>query len=102
MPESPEGGWPALLAEMEACLVAAEAEPRPDGFAAEPVWTPPDSIGPLPVELAERARAIVRAQAATIALIEDRRRQIGRHLVALRSIPLAGDGGRPSYLDTMS
>lgn len=74
--------------------------PTADDLAAleRPVRTP-SGTGPFPEELAERAQALMDAQYATIQRLEGLKRETGRHLAAMRSVPPHRDS-RSVYLDT--
>lgn len=73
--------------------------PTADDLAAleRPVRTP-SGAGPFPEELAQRARALMKAQDAAIRRLEGLQRTTGRHLAAMRSIPPHRDD-RSVYLD---
>lgn len=62
-------------------------------------WAPPQGLGPLPLELRDRAAAILIAQRAATARLDEHRRETGRHLSALRTVPQVNTHERSAYLD---
>lgn len=79
--------WTRLLDRFEREL-ADSAEPAP--------WTPPDA--PLPPELADRARAVLRRQRERMLRTEEELTRVRRHLDAVRHVP--GQAVRPpAFLD---
>lgn len=79
--------WTRLLDRFEREL-ADPAGPEP--------WTLPDA--PLPPELADRARAVLRRQRERMLRTEEELARVRRHLDALRHVP--GPAGRPpAFLD---
>lgn len=67
-----------------------------DGAQDAPAWHPPAE--PLPAELADRAREVLRRQQARIAAIRAEQDSIAHQLVALRRVPdTAADV--PAFLD---
>lgn len=92
MPSSTFEAWSAALDDLERELDWAEQADRD-------VWTPPVGLGTLPAELVERATRILAAQRAAIARVDDERRDTGRHLAALRTVPSTTDAAASVYLD---
>ncbi|MDN4613424.1 hypothetical protein P5G50_03060 [Leifsonia sp. F6_8S_P_1B] len=87
--------WTDALERLEQVLREALA-----GGAFEPgVWTPPAGLGPLPVELRERATRLLDAQQHTLRHLADMRRSTARHLSAVRSVPRDASGPAPVYVD---
>jgi hypothetical protein len=91
--------WLDALAEMEA--VAARSG---DGEYAPDVWnsaamTAAADLGPLPVDLQERALNLAATQKSAIARVVEARRTVMAHLAALRSVPAASDVEQSVYLD---
>ena len=95
--------WAAALDELELDVTAAEAllaeEHRGRDLPAADPWTPPEGLGPLPLDLRPRADAILTRQlAAAVAMAAG----IG---ATRRQAALAGrldsgrDNDRPAYLD---
>ncbi|MCW4385739.1 hypothetical protein OH146_08115 [Salinibacterium sp. SYSU T00001] len=62
-------------------------------------WMPPVGLGVLPAELVERATRILTAQRDLMRQLEDERREAGRHLAALRSVPSTLSAEASVYLD---
>lgn len=98
MPRSDEtrAAWLEALAEMEAVA----------GASGDGTFVPPRTLargvadlGPLPVELADRAREVQRAQKSAIERVLEARRSVSKHLAALRSVPPARETDRAVYLD---
>lgn len=88
--------WLEVLAELEDAVAEAG---RPGEPGAEPApWTPPVGIGPLPEDLAERARAIVAAQETAMARLRDAQRTNRSHAGMLRALPHRA-GTTSVYLD---
>jgi hypothetical protein len=77
--------------------VLAELERHADAPALSAGWVPPASLGPLPEELAPRARAIAAAQERAIRRMTDEQRRVGAHLDAVDVIAPARS--RAVYLD---
>ena len=76
-----------------------EADQAPEASTGVVPWTPPAGLGPLPAELAPRAQALVTALTAAAARTAAARDEVARQLAAVRSVPLAEDGGSSVYLD---
>jgi len=92
------GAWLALLDELEASL--GEAALVTGGVileAARPQWIPPVALGPIPPDLADRARDILGGQQELIAELRAERRTVGEQLAALRQVP--SREARAVYLD---
>lgn len=90
-PES--AAWAEALDRMEHELHGALAQ-------VDPVpWRPPIALGPIPVELQERATRLLEAQLHTIRYLEDVRQTTARHLAAVRSVPRSEVGAHPVYFD---
>lgn len=91
--------WLEVLAELEDAVVQAG---RPDGFDgadADPTpWTPPAGIGPLPEDLAERARTLLASQESAMALLRSAQRTNRSHAGVLRALPHRA-GTSSVYLD---
>jgi hypothetical protein len=99
--------WTAALDELELDLVRAEALLARDhslrDVTAEDLlrgvaWTPPVGLPPLPVELAQRARAVLARQTAAAAALA-----VGmaanRRQAMLTTRMSAETGASPAYLD---
>jgi hypothetical protein len=80
--------WAAVLDELER---------HADAPALSGGWEAPGSLGPLPEELAPRARAIAAAQDRAIRRMTDEQRRVGAHLDAVDVIAPARS--RAVYLD---
>ncbi|WP_372698481.1 hypothetical protein [Arthrobacter sp. JSM 101049] len=85
-----------MLEDLEHQLEAAQALEASTGVVP---WTPPAGLGPLPAELAPRAQALVAALNDAAVRTVAARDEIARQLAAVRSVPLAEDGGSSVYLD---
>jgi hypothetical protein len=97
LPEQPPSGaeWAEILTSMERELARLQQEPA----AAAVPWTVPAAAGPIPPELADRARALAAAQRDVAGELERERAATARHLSALRSIPGVAARGGAVYLD---
>jgi hypothetical protein len=80
--------WETLFDRFERELDDADASAAP--------WHPPAE--PMPEELAERARDVLRRQQERIAEIRSQQDAIAQQLVALRRVPDA-TADTPAYLD---
>lgn len=90
--------WLSVLDEMEALTADATAV----GAAIAPtraIWLAPARLGPIPIELRERADRVLAAQRDAIQQLEEMRHSTGEHLAAVRSIPSAQRAGQSVYLD---
>lgn len=101
--QSDRAGWLRLLAELEAELsVAARTDPlavEDDGRTPASGWSAPEQLGPLPADLADRARLLLDAEREVIRELADLQRRTGRHLAAVRSVPAAARTEQSVYLD---
>jgi len=96
--------WDAVLTAMETYLQRAIIDDADEPEIGGPViggrvWELPGDIGPLPIELRERAERVLDAQQQGVAELEGRQRTVARHLAALRTVPVSTDGGSSPYLD---
>lgn len=90
--------WLSVLDEMEALTADATAV----GAANAPsraTWSVPTRLGPIPIELRERADRVLAAQRDAIQQLEEMRQSTRAHLAAVRSIPSAQRAGQSVYLD---
>lgn len=89
--------WEALLDQMEAAADAVLA----DSVQELNVWEPPAGFPALPVELADRARAVSGKQKLALEHATDSKRVVSEHLAAVNQIPNPRfDTGQPAvYLD---
>lgn len=85
-----------MLEDLEHHLEASQA---PEASGGVVPWAPPAGLGPLPVDLAARAQALIAALNDAAVRTTAARDEIGRQLAAVRSVPLAEDGGSSVYLD---
>jgi len=92
--EETRAAWLAALAEMESVAGAAG-----DKSWAPSQWSPDPDLGPLPADLADRAREVQAKQKSAIARVLEARRAVAKHLAALKSVPPAKDTDRAVYLD---
>ena len=92
--------WVTILVEMEERLDdAARVMGSADSVIAADAWTVPSNIGPIPAELAERARDVLSNQRKIVGELENARRVTLKHLAAVRSVPPARNPGTSVYLD---
>ncbi len=95
-----DAAWEAALAQLELDVEVAERMLAHDHVPqpADP-WAPPTNLGPLPAELADRARALLGRQLevgrrlAEAALLAKRHGQVAQ---AMRAVPPSV----PVYIDT--
>lgn len=90
-------GWPEVLDEMEA--LARDATAGSVDVRAKSVWSPPTHLGPIPVELRERAGQVLAAHRDAIDDLQVLHRTAGRHLAAVRSVPSGQRTDQSVYLD---
>jgi hypothetical protein len=87
--------WSGILDRLEAdiALAVSGGEPEP--------WNPPAEAetGPLPEELAERARRILDAQLESMDMLGKVRNDALAHLDALSAVPDSQSSARPLFLD---
>ncbi|MGM7775724.1 hypothetical protein ACSVHC_06820 [Arthrobacter sp. KNU-44] len=93
MSADPVQEWSDLLDRLEADIAVAVS-----GGEAEP-WNPPAAAGPVPEELADRARRILDAQLESIAMLGKVRNDALAHLDALGAVPDSQSSARPLFLD---
>lgn len=96
--------WTAVLDELETDVTKVEtllaADHRMRDHAIIDNWTPPQGLGPLPLDLRPRADAILSrqlsaARAVTLALATNR-----RHAAVANRIEAGSQGApRPAYID---
>ncbi|TQL46607.1 hypothetical protein FB562_2131 [Homoserinimonas aerilata] len=93
--------WSEALDALEQELALADELGEPDdlGELSGNDWVAPTGLGSLPPELVDRARAILDAQRATVARLEERRRDTARHLAALQTVPHMQQREAAVYLD---
>lgn len=86
-PEGAPEGWASILDRLETGISLA--------FAGEDLgWEPPADAGPIPAELAGRARQMLAARLEAEQVLAEQRVTIGRHLGAVNSIPEAPQRSR--------
>lgn len=96
--------WCAVLDQLEAGLGAAalhaDVAARGGDLTVADTWTPPADLGPLPAELAGRARAMLAGQRELISELEETRQRVAKRLSIVRSVPSARSGAASAvYLD---
>lgn len=91
--------WTELLGRFEAGLDDAERRLAAGQAPLAEGWTPPAHVGELPVDLFERAAAVLGRQRELAVRLEDARSSAGRHLAALQAIPSPRRGHAAVYLD---
>lgn len=93
MSADPVHEWSDLLDRLERDIAVAVSGDEP-----EP-WSPPAEAGPLPEELADRARRILDAQLESMAMLGKARNGARAHLDALSTVPDGQGPARPLFLD---
>jgi hypothetical protein len=88
----PDARWVAVLDELERRVASGDSTS----------WTPPADLGPLPGDLAPRARDLMSAQQEAIARAEAELRRIGDELSTLRRTPAAPAARASAYIDTVA
>jgi hypothetical protein len=85
--------WSEILDRLEAdiALAVSGGEPAP--------WNPPAEAGPLPAELADRARRVLDAQLESMTMLGKVRNDALVHLDALSTVPDSRSSARPLFLD---
>jgi hypothetical protein len=79
-PEGAPEDWVSILDRLEVGISLA--------FAGEDLpWEPPLDAGPIPPELAGRARQLLAARLEAEQMLAEQRVTVGRHLDAVNSIP---------------
>jgi len=71
------------------------------GLAPEP-WSPPEGLGPIPVELIPRAASLVQGQRLAIANLRERRDDVSARLRIMKQVPQLFHGDIPVYVDRVS
>jgi len=92
--------WIRVLDEFEACLIEQERQLDADPYAELVVFTPPTGIGPMPLEVSERAGQLLLRAGQLGDRIAGQLAGAGRQL-ALANRMAGGPGERPAYLDRM-
>lgn len=82
--------------EVEALLVADHSEPMP---VRQDRWAPPTGLGPLPVEMRDRAQALLARQIDVASRLAAAAQQSRRHLNAVEAMR-ASPPAQPTYFDT--
>jgi hypothetical protein len=89
----PFQGWSEVLDRLEADIALAVSGGEPE------TWIPPAETGPLPVELADRARRVLDAQLESMTMLSKVRHDALAHLDALSTVPDPQISARPLFLD---
>lgn len=94
--------WLEVLTELEGAL-ALEAnsadDTAGDAYAGSGMWRAPSQLPALPESLRERANALHERQLRRESELRSERAQVGRHLEALRVVPLPRSAAASVYLD---
>ncbi|GIH80980.1 hypothetical protein [Planobispora longispora] len=96
--------WTAALDELEMDVVAAEkllSSNQPEqGLASGASWSPPEGIGPLPLDMRPRAEAILARQLGTAKAMAQAMVVNRRQAAMLARVESGGNGApRPVYID---
>lgn len=92
-------GWLDVLSEMEAGLATDAALLEGDIVSTRPTaWSSPQHLGPIPIDLRERADSILAELAASSLRLTELRIATGQQLAAVRSIP-SPRSAKSIYLD---
>lgn len=92
-------GWLDVLDRLEAELAAGAVT---FARASNPIgveWIAPAHLGPMPLDLTDRAARILAAQRLSIQRLRELQRVTGQHLEAIHSIPSAQRTDQSVYLD---
>lgn len=91
--------WKAVLTELEDNLEAfrGPADVSEQARMLARNWTPPSDLGPLPAELAPRARLLAKAQDRAYVQLRGEARMNRRQAELIRSVP--GPSSAAVYLD---
>lgn len=99
MPE-PDLRWHDFLDHIEADVAAATAALDDPGIPVHvDLWIPPQDLGAMPDDLAERAQIVLTAQREILERLQGAMASTGRQLAAVRSVPDQNGGGKSVYLD---
>ena len=90
--------WVKLMNDLEASARTV-AKTNRDGHPAPEGWQPPQTPGPIPVELMQRAREVLVSHLDAVGDLEARRNSTLAHLAAVRSVTDAASADRAVYLD---
>jgi hypothetical protein len=66
------------------------------------VWEPPTDLPPMPPEVADRARQLLKQQSELLTQLESTRRKVRRHLQYLDANAAKGMGNGPLFIDAQS
>ena len=86
-------------------VVQEQAQAGGDGRMEETAagaWSPPENLGPIPLELVQRARDVEAAQQAAVVRLEEAKTTTARHLAAIQSVREAKASGHAVFLDVTS
>ena len=99
MPE-PDLRWHEFLDRIEADVAAGITSLEDPAVPVHvDLWIPPQDLGSMPPELADRALNVLTAQQRIRERMQGARTAAGKQLAALRSVPEAGRSGKSVYLD---
>ncbi|MEX1080062.1 MAG: hypothetical protein WED09_13245 [Homoserinimonas sp.] len=92
-------GWLDVLAELEADLATDAELLERDIVPSRPsAWSPPQHLGPIPIDLRERASRILAELGESSRRLTELRLVTGQQLAAVRSIP-SPRAAKSVYLD---
>jgi hypothetical protein len=65
-------------------------------------WEPPTDLPPMPLEVVDRARQLLKQQSELLNQLESTRRKVRRHLQYLDANAAKGMGSGPRFIDAQS
>lgn len=96
--------WTAALDALEADVAAVEAaltaEHRLRELPVTDRWSPPAGLGPMPLDLADRADAILARQLAAAAALAGAAATTRQHAAMVGRLAGLPGAPRPAYIDT--
>ena len=92
-----DGGWAGSTSGSIASVAVGSM--AVSASSTNGVWTPPQGLGPIPAELAERVEDLLHNQQKLIGELETARNLTVKHLAAVRSVPPKRDARASVYLD---
>jgi hypothetical protein len=94
--------WERTLDHIELDLQEASSLAS-DPMAQSPEgWEPPADLPPMPPEVVDRARQLLKQQGELLTQLESTRRKVRRHLQYLDANAAKGMGSGPRFIDAQS